>query len=70
MLIIASGSAIAHTYRHLHSKPDVIQRTEDGFARDTTHTTPNGDTHTRSVDVSCDKDARKCVKQVEVGQQP
>ena len=52
------------------SKSDVIQRTEDGFARDTTRTTRHGETHTRSVDVSCDKDARKCVKQVEVGQQP
>jgi hypothetical protein len=52
------------------SKSDVIQRTEDGFSRDTARTTPDGETHTRSVDVSCDKDARKCVKQVEVGQQP
>ena len=52
------------------SKSDVIQRTEDGYSRDTTRTTPNGDTHTRAVDVSCDKDAGKCVKQVDVGQQP
>lgn len=52
------------------SKSDVIQRTEDGYSRDTARTLPNGETHTRSVDVSCDKDARKCVKQVEVGQQP
>lgn len=50
------------------AKSDVIQRTEDGFSRDTARTLPNGDTHTRSVDVSCDKDAGKCVKQVEVGQ--
>jgi hypothetical protein len=50
------------------SKSDVIQRTEGGFSRDTARTLPNGDTHTRSVDVSCDKDAGKCVKQVEVGQ--
>ena len=52
------------------SKSDVIQRTEDGFTRDTARTTPTGETHTRSVDVSCEKNARKCVKQVEVGQQP
>jgi len=52
------------------STSDVIQRTEDGYSRNTTHTTPNGESHTRSVDVSCDKDAQKCVKQVDVGQQP
>jgi len=52
------------------SKSDVIQRTEDGYSRNTTHTTPDGATHTRDVDVSCDKDAKKCVKQVDVGQQP
>jgi hypothetical protein len=52
------------------SKSDVIQRTEEGFSRDTTRTLPNGETHTRSVDVSCDHDAGKCVKQVEVDQQP
>jgi hypothetical protein len=51
------------------SKSDVIQRTDDGFTRDTVRTLPNGETHTRAVDVSCDKDAAKCVKQVEVGQQ-
>jgi hypothetical protein len=48
------------------SKSDVIQRTEDGFSRDTTRTLPNGETHTRAVDVACDKDVGKCVKQVEV----
>jgi len=52
------------------SKTDVIQRTEDGYSRDITRTTPNGETHTRAVDVSCDKDAGKCVKQVEVGKEP
>lgn len=52
------------------SKSDVVQRTEDGYTRDTTRTLPNGTTTTRSVDVSCDKDAGKCVKQVEVGKQP
>lgn len=52
------------------SKSDVIQRTEDGYSRDTSRTTPDGTTHTRSVDVSCDKDAGKCVKQVEVGKEP
>ena len=52
------------------SMTDVIQRTEDGFTRDTARTLPNGTTHTRAVDVSCDKDAAKCVKQVEVGKEP
>jgi hypothetical protein len=52
------------------SKSDVIQRTEDGFSRDTTRTLPNGESHTRSVDVSCEKDVGKCVRQVEVDQQP
>ena len=52
------------------SKSDVIQRTEDGFSRETARTLPNGETHTRSVDVSCEKDAGKCVKQVEIDQQP
>jgi hypothetical protein len=49
---------------------DVIQRTEDGDSRDTARTLPSGDTHTRVVEVSCDENAVKCVKQVEVGQQP
>ena len=52
------------------SKSDVVQRTDDGYTRDTTRTLPNGTTQTRNVDVSCDKDAAKCVKQVEVGKQP
>ena len=52
------------------SMSDVIQRTEDGYTRDTSRTLPNGTTHTRDVDVSCDKDAAKCVKQVEVGKEP
>lgn len=52
------------------SMSDVIQRTEDGYTRDTARTLPNGTTHTRNVDVSCDKDAAKCVKQVEAGKQP
>jgi hypothetical protein len=52
------------------SMSDVIQRTEDGYSRDTTRTTPDGESHTRSVDVSCEKDAKKCVRQVDVGQQP
>jgi hypothetical protein len=52
------------------TKSDVIQRTEDGYTRDTTRTLPNGETHTRNADVSCDKDAGNCVKQVEVDQQP
>jgi len=53
------------------SMSDVIQRTDDGFTRDTTRTLPDGETHTRSVAVSCEKDAtRHCVKQVETGQQP
>jgi hypothetical protein len=52
------------------SMSDVIQRTDDGFTRSTSRTLPSGETHTRDVDVSCDKDARSCVKQVEVDQQP
>lgn len=52
------------------SKTDVIQRTDDGYSRDTVRTLPSGETHSRSVDVSCDKDARTCVKQVEAGPQP
>jgi hypothetical protein len=52
------------------SKTDVIQRTENGFSRDTTRTLPNGEMHTRVVDVSCTKDEGKCVKQVGVDQQP
>jgi hypothetical protein len=52
------------------SMSDVIQRTDDGYSRDTTRTTPNGTTHTRSVDVSCENDANKCVKQVETGNEP
>jgi len=51
------------------SMSDVIQRTDDGYTRNTSRTLPNGETHTRSVDVSCDKDAHNCVKQVEVDQQ-
>lgn len=52
------------------SMSDVIQRTDEGFSRETTRTTPNGETHTRSVEVSCDKDVGKCVKQVEAGKEP
>ena len=52
------------------AKSDVIQRTDDGFTRDVSRTLPNGETHTRAVDVSCTKDAGKCVKQVEVDQKP
>jgi hypothetical protein len=48
------------------TKSDVVQRTDDGYTRNTTRTLPKGETHARDVDVSCDKDARKCVKQVEV----
>ena len=48
------------------TKSDVVQRTDDGYTRNTTRTLPSGETHTREVDVSCDKDAGKCVKQVEV----
>jgi hypothetical protein len=52
------------------TKSDVIQRTEDGYSRDTVRTTPDGATHTRAVDVACDKDVGKCVKQVEIGREP
>jgi hypothetical protein len=49
---------------------DVIQRTDDGFSRDTTHTLPNGRADTRSVDATCDEDVGKCVKQVAVDKRP
>jgi hypothetical protein len=45
----------------------VIQRTDDGFARTAARTTSDRATHTRAVDLSCDKNVGKCVKQVEVG---
>jgi len=48
----------------------VIQRTEDGTARDTVRTLPHGEAHIRDVDISCAKDADKSVRQVEVDQQP
>jgi hypothetical protein len=50
------------------TKSDVSQRTEDGYTRDVTRTLPNGEVHTRNVDVSCDKAAGNCVKQVGVDQ--
>ncbi len=50
------------------SRSDVIQRTDDGFIRDTSRTLPNGELHTQIVDVSCEKDVGKCVKQVTVDQ--
>jgi len=37
------------------SKSDVIQRTDDGFSRDTPRTMRGGEMHTRAVDVSCEK---------------
>ena len=52
------------------SKSDVIQCTEGGISRGTTRTPPNGERHSRSVDVTCEKDVGKCVKQVEVDRQP
>ncbi len=52
------------------SVDSVRTRTDDGYTRDTTRTTPNDVTLTREVDVSCDKEANKCVKQVEVDKQP
>jgi len=45
---------------------DVTQRTESGYTRNTTVTRPNGETGTRSVDVSCDKAAGNCTKDVQV----
>jgi hypothetical protein len=50
------------------TKSDVVQRTDDGYTRNTTRTLPSGGTHTRDVEVSCDRDAGKCVKQVEIDQ--
>lgn len=48
------------------SVDSVRQRTDDGFTKETTVTHKNGDVTTRSVDLSCDKDAKSCVKTVEV----
>ena len=45
---------------------DVNQRTEAGYTRDTTVTGPTGETAARSVEVSCDKAARHCTKDVQV----
>ena len=47
------------------SYDSVRQRTEDGYTREVTETLKNGETRTRSIDVSCDKDAKSCVKTVE-----
>jgi hypothetical protein len=52
------------------ARSDVIERTDDGFTRNTSRTLPNGETHTRDVEVSCNPDAGKCVKEVEVDKQP
>lgn len=52
------------------SRTDELQRTDDGYARESTRTTPEGVTATRSVDVSCDKESKSCVKQVEVSREP
>jgi hypothetical protein len=40
-------------------------RTDDGYTRDVTRNLPNGEIRTRSVDVSCDKDAKSCTKTVD-----
>ena len=56
--------------RRQGSMSDVVQRTDDGYTRDTSRTLPNGTTQTRNVDVSCDKDAATCIKQVVVGKEP
>lgn len=47
------------------SMTDVRTRTEDGYTRETTRNLPNGNVQTRSVDVSCDKDAKSCTKTVD-----
>jgi hypothetical protein len=47
----------------------VIQRTDDGDTREATRAMSNGATHTRIVDVLCNPDAGKCVKEVEVDRQ-
>jgi hypothetical protein len=41
-------------------------RTDDGYTRDVTRNLPNGETRSRSIDVSCDKDAKSCTKTVDV----
>lgn len=45
---------------------DVKQRTDSGYTRETAVTGPNGATGTRSVEVSCDKAAGNCTKDVNV----
>jgi hypothetical protein len=66
--------AFRRTTRHAKAregpKSDVIQCTEDGFGCDPARTLPNFESHTRSVDGSCEKYAGKCIQQEEVGQQP
>jgi hypothetical protein len=53
------------------SMSDVIQRTDDGYTRATTRTLPDGESHTRSVDASCNQQKTgECIKQVGTGQQP
>jgi hypothetical protein len=47
----------------------VIQRTDDGFSRAAARNPPDGETHTSTVDVSCDGEG-KCVEQVEEDQRP
>jgi hypothetical protein len=47
------------------SMTDVRTRTDDGYTRETTRNLPNGNVQTRSVDVSCDKDAKSCTKTVD-----
>ncbi len=48
------------------SMNSVRTRTDDGYTRDVTRELPNGETRSRSVDVSCDKDAKTCTKTVDV----
>jgi hypothetical protein len=47
----------------------VIQCTDDGFSRGATGKFPDGESHTRAVDVSCEGEG-KCVEQAEVDQKP
>ena len=56
--------------------PTLIVQSSDDFIAPVSvgefmrRTLPNGTTQTRNVDVSCDKDAATCIKQVVVGKEP
>jgi hypothetical protein len=42
----------------------VAQRTDDGYTRDVSRTSPNGQLNERSIDVFCDATAQSCTRTV------